>query len=93
MTFKAAVISFGQAMPEPEMSRAREAALGADLFIAIGSSLVVFPAAGFPLLAKNNGAQLILINGEETDFDSRADLVLRGKIGEILGMQAIAPRE
>lgn len=82
---KAAVISFGQMMPEREMERAQEATLAADLFIAIGSSLVVFPAAGFPLLAKRNGAQLLLVNGTETDLDFEADLVLRGKIGDILG--------
>lgn len=82
---KAAVISFGQAMPEAEMERARVATLAADLFIAIGSSLVVYPAASFPGLAKSNGADLILINGAETDLDNEADLVLRGKIGEILG--------
>lgn len=81
---KAAVISFGQAMPEEEMERAEQATLEADLFVAIGSSLVVYPAAGFPLMAADMGASLVLINGEETELDSRADLVLRGKIGEIL---------
>lgn len=83
---KAAVISFGQAMPEAEMERACVATLEADLFIAMGSSLVVRPAADFPVLAKSNGADLILINGAETDLDNEADLVLRGKIGEILGL-------
>ena len=81
---KAAVISFGQAMPEAEMLKAQTATLEADLFIAIGSSLVVFPAAGFPMQAKQNGARLIIINAEQTELDSQADLVLRGKIGQIL---------
>lgn len=87
---KAAVISFGQAMPEAEMERARVATLDADLFIAMGSSLVVYPAAGFPVLAKSNGADLILINGADTDLDDEANLVLRGKIGEILGLSRLS---
>ena len=86
---KAAVISFGQQMPEPEMDRAHAASLASDLFIAVGSSLVVYPAAGFPLLASRNGARFVIINGEETELDSSADLVLRGRIGEILGQIAL----
>src|SRR5690348_10120985 len=81
---KAATISFGQAMPELAMQRAEVAALEADLFIAIGSSLVVWPAAGFPLRAKQNGAQLIILNREPTDLDGMADLVVRDDIGDIL---------
>ncbi|HVT55012.1 MAG TPA: Sir2 family NAD-dependent protein deacetylase [Xanthobacteraceae bacterium] len=81
---KSATISFGQAMPEREMERAEEAMLAADLFIAIGSSLVVWPAAGFPLRAKQNGAQLVIVNREPTDLDGIADLVVRGEIGDIL---------
>ncbi len=81
---KSATVSFGQAMPEREMQRAEEATLKADLFIAIGSSLVVWPAAGFPLRAKQNGAQLIIINREPTDLDGMADLVVRDDIGDIL---------
>ena len=69
---------------------ARNAARGGlssdcDLFIAIGSSLVVWPAAGFPLHAKRNGARLAIINREPTDFDEIADLVVRQDIGEALG--------
>jgi NAD-dependent deacetylase len=82
---KTATISFGQAMPEAEMERAAELARGCDLFIAIGSSLVVWPAAGFPLLAKESGAKLIIINREPTDHDEVADLVIREDIGETLG--------
>ena len=56
-----------------------------DLFLAIGSSLVVWPAAGFPLLAKNAGARLVIINNEPTEQDDLADLVIRHDIGETLG--------
>ncbi len=81
---KSATISFGQAMPVLAMRRAREHALDCDLFLAIGSSLVVYPAADFPLLAARHGARLAIINGEETPLDDEADLVLRGDIGDIL---------
>jgi|SRR4051794_403071 NAD-dependent deacetylase len=82
---KTATISFGQAMPENEMQRATELARQCDLFIAIGSSLVVWPAAGFPLMAKRCGAKLVIINNEPTDQDDLADLVIRNDIGETLG--------
>jgi NAD-dependent deacetylase len=82
---KTATISFGQSMPEAEMRRAAELARQCDLFIAIGSSLVVWPAAGFPLLAKNSGAKLVIVNNEPTDQDEHADLVIRHDIGETLG--------
>jgi NAD-dependent deacetylase len=82
---KTATISFGQAMPEDAMRRANELAQDCDLFIAIGSSLVVWPAAGFPLLAKNSGARLVIINNEPTEQDDLADLVIPYDIGETLG--------
>jgi NAD-dependent deacetylase len=81
---KSATVSFGQAMPERAMRRAEEFALACDLFLAVGSSLVVWPAAGFPLLAKRNGARLVIINREPTDFDSVAELVVREDIGTVL---------
>ena len=81
---KTATVSFGQAMPEEAMRRAEELATSADLFIAIGSSLVVWPAAGFPVMAKRNGARLVIINRDETDFDDIADLVVRHDIGDVL---------
>jgi NAD-dependent deacetylase len=81
---KTATISFGQAMPEAAMRRAHELAEACDLFLAIGSSLVVWPAAGIPLLAKQNGAQLVIINRDETDCDDVADLVVRHDIGTVL---------
>jgi NAD-dependent deacetylase len=82
---KTATISFGQAMPEEAMRRATELAQQCDLFLAIGSSLVVWPAAGFPLTAKESGARLVIINNEPTDQDDVADLVIRHDIGEALG--------
>jgi NAD-dependent deacetylase len=82
---KTATISFGQAMPEEAMRRATELAQQCDLFLAIGSSLVVWPAAGFPLMAKESGARLVIINNEPTDQDDIADLVIRHDIGEALG--------
>jgi NAD-dependent deacetylase len=81
---KTATISFGQAMPEDAMRRAEELTLRCNLFLAIGSSLVVWPAAGFPLIAKRNGAALVIINREPTEFDDLADLVVRQDIGTVL---------
>jgi len=71
-------------MPERAMRRAEELTLACDLFLTVGSSLVVWPAAGFPLMAKRNGARLVIINREPTDFDEIADLVLREDIGTVL---------
>ena len=82
---KTATISFGQAMPEAEMARAQRETLACDLFIAIGSSLVVYPAAGFPVMAKQNNAGMVILNREPTDLDSHADLVINGEIGPTLG--------
>jgi len=81
---KTATIAFGQAMPAEAMRRAEELTLDCDLFLAIGSSLVVWPAAGFPLMAKRNGAKLVIINREPTDFDEIADLVINADIGTVL---------
>jgi NAD-dependent deacetylase len=81
---KSATISFGQSMPEEPMRQAEIETLAADLFIAIGSSLVVWPAAGFPLRAKRNGARLVILNREPTDLDDVADLVIRDDIGDVL---------
>jgi NAD-dependent deacetylase len=78
---KTATISFGQAMPELEMARAEKATRDCDLFLVLGSSLVVYPAAGFPLMAKKRGARLVIINREPTEQDGYADLVLHSEIG------------
>jgi NAD-dependent deacetylase len=82
---KSATISFGQSMPDAAMRRAEAEALACDLFLVLGSSLVVYPAAGFPRLARRNGAKLVILNREETDQDRLADLVLRTDIGPTLG--------
>jgi NAD-dependent deacetylase len=81
---KTATISYGQAMPDAAMQRAQDLALTCDLFLAIGSSLLVWPAAGFPLMAKRNGARLVIINREPTEFDDIANLVVRQDIGTVL---------
>ncbi|WP_353256788.1 Sir2 family NAD-dependent protein deacetylase [Hyphomonas sp.] len=81
---KTATISFGQAMPEAEMERATEEASLCDLMLVLGSSLVVYPAAGIPLLAKRLGAQFAIINREPTDQDPYADLVLNAEIGPLM---------
>jgi NAD-dependent deacetylase len=81
---KTATISFGQAMPEAAMRRANALAATCDLLLAIGSSLVVWPAAGIPVLAKRSGARLVIINRDGTDFDHLADLVVRLDIGTVL---------
>ncbi len=82
---KTATISFGQAMPAEPMRRAETETLAADLFIVAGSSLVVYPAAEFPELAKRNGVTLVIINREPTGLDGIADLVLNRAIGQTLG--------
>lgn len=82
---KTATISFGQAMPVEPMRRAEEETLACDLFLVLGSSLVVFPAAGFPVMAKRNGAKLVILNRDPTPLDDMADLVINASIGETLG--------
>jgi NAD-dependent deacetylase len=72
-------------MPVLAMKRAEIETLAADLFIVLGSSLVVYPAAGFPQLAKQNGAALVIVNREETGLDRIADLVIREPIGDTMG--------
>ncbi|WP_374467821.1 NAD-dependent deacetylase [Phenylobacterium sp.] len=81
---KTATISFGQSMPEEPMLRAEAETLACDLFVVLGSSLVVHPAAGFPALAKRNGAALAIVNREPTPLDPYADLVLHDEIGPVL---------
>lgn len=88
---KTATISFGQAMPVEEMRRAERETDQCDLFIVLGSSLVVYPAASFPLLAKRKGARLVIINREPTDQDELADLVIHDEIGRV--MRAVVPMD
>lgn len=82
---KPATIAFGQAMPQAEMHRAQIETVACDLFLSIGSSLVVYPAAGFPVLASEKGARLVILNREPTPLDNAAELVIRGEIGSTLG--------
>ena len=82
---KSATISFGQSMPVDAMRKAERETLQADLFISIGSSLFVYPAAGFPELAKRNGSRLVIVNRDPTGLDEMADLVLNRSIAEVMG--------
>jgi NAD-dependent deacetylase len=83
---KTATISFGQPMPDAEMERAHTATLAADLFIVLGSSLVVYPAANFPILAKRNGSSLVIVNREPTSQDAMANLVINAEIGATMSL-------
>jgi len=78
---KTATISFGQPMPQDEMLRAEAATLACDLMLVMGSSLAVYPAAGFPLMAKRRGARLAILNRDETPQDRFADLVVNAGSG------------
>jgi NAD-dependent deacetylase len=81
---KPATISFGQPMPERETQEAYHRSSLSDLFIVIGSSLVVQPAASMPLVAKRNGAKLVIINRDPTPYDDMADMVIHGQAGPIM---------
>jgi NAD-dependent deacetylase len=81
---KSATISFGQQMPQLAMRRAHEETLLCDLFVVLGSSLSVFPAADFPVRAKQNGAALVIVNRDPTQMDELADVVINDSIGETL---------
>ena len=82
---KSDVVMFGEAMPEAETRAAFEAVQTCDLFLAVGTSLVVYPAADLPMAAKDAGAKLVILNREETPLDRYADLILHAGIGEVLG--------
>ena len=86
---KSATISFGQALPADALARAETEACACDLFLVLGSSLQVYPAAGLPLQAKRSGAMLAIVNREPTPQDGAADLVLHEPIGEV--MDDVAP--
>jgi NAD-dependent deacetylase len=83
-TIKTATVSFGQQMPELPMRRTQEETLACDLFLVLGSSLSVFPAADFPVRAKQNGAKLVIVNRDPTPVDQIADLVLHEGIGDTM---------
>ena len=88
---KPATISFGQAMPLDVLARAQAAAETCDLLLAVGSSLVVEPAASIPRVAKAAGARLVIVNREPTPLDGIADLVVHGEIGAVLPV-LVGPR-
>jgi NAD-dependent deacetylase len=90
---KPATISFGQSMPEKETQEAYHRSSICDLFIVIGSSLVVQPAASMPLVAKRNGAKLVIINRDPTPYDDMADLVIHGQAGSTMAsiMEHVKP--
>lgn len=81
---KHATVSFGQMLPEQTLRRAQRWCEEADLVISVGSSLVVYPAAGLPELAKRRGAKLVIINRDETGLDAIADMLIEGSCGEAL---------
>jgi NAD-dependent deacetylase len=72
-------------MPEEETEEAYRRSSLCDLFIVVGSSLVVQPAASLPVIAKRNGAKLVIINRDPTPYDDMADLVVHGQAGPTLG--------
>jgi NAD-dependent deacetylase len=92
---KPATISFGQSMPEKETNEAYRRSSASDLFIVIGSSLVVQPAASMPLVAKQEGAKLVIINRDETPYDHLADMVIHGEAGHTMEriMEALKRQE
>lgn len=81
---KSATISFGQNLVPAVIERAMRVSADADLFIAIGSTLQVYPVAGTVEIAKGAGARVVILNAEPTGMDGIADVILRGAIGEIL---------
>ena len=81
---KHATVSFGQTLPADVLQTAVKWAQEADVFLALGSSLVVYPAAQLPEIAKNRGARLVIINRDATPLDPRADLVINAPLGEVM---------
>jgi NAD-dependent deacetylase len=81
---KTAIVMFGESLPQAELNDAAEEAAACDLFMAIGSSLVVYPAAHLPVMAKEKGASLVILNREATGMDEIADLVVNDEIGPTL---------
>jgi NAD-dependent deacetylase len=81
---KSATISFGENLVPGDLDRSQLESARADVFLAIGTSLVVYPAAGLPEIAVRNGARLVILNAEETPFDPVADAVVRDRLEEVL---------
>ncbi len=83
---KPATVAYGQAMPERETRESEARSAACDLFLAAGSSLVVYPAAQMPIIAKRGGAKLVILNIGETPHDHYADIVIGEKTGETLSL-------
>ncbi|MBM3672093.1 MAG: NAD-dependent protein deacylase [Actinobacteria bacterium] len=81
---KSATISFGENLVPEDLQRAQTAAASSDVFLAIGTSLTVYPAAGLPEVALGRGARLVVMNAQETPFDQIADAVFRDQLGDVL---------
>jgi NAD-dependent deacetylase len=81
---KSGTISFGESLVEADLLRAQQAAAGADVFLAVGTSLGVYPAAALPEIALHNGARLVILNAEPTPFDAAADVIVREQLGTAL---------
>jgi NAD-dependent deacetylase len=81
---KSATISFGQALVPEDVQRADDAAVDADLLVAVGTTLQVHPVAGMVPLAKRTGARIVIVNAEPTAYDDLADVVLRAPIADVL---------
>ena len=84
MFMKPTVVFFGEAMPAEAVAHAFELARAADLMLVVGSSLVVYPAADIPVAAERAGVPMVLVNAEPTPLDELADVVIRGRAGEVL---------
>lgn len=81
---KSAIISFGQNLVVEDLVRSEEAARRCDLLLAVGSTLAVYPVAGLVPIAQRAGARVVIVNGEATEYDDIADVVVRGPIGDVL---------
>jgi NAD-dependent deacetylase len=88
---KSATISFGQSLVPEVIARAMRAAKEADLLLAVGTSLQVYPVAGAVPVAKTTGARVVIINAESTPFDELADVVMPGPIGDVLPRVVVDP--
>ena len=78
------VVFFGETLPPEVLDAATAYSMHCDLFLVVGSSLVVYPAALMPAYAKEAGARLIIVNIGETPYDSRADILIEGKAGDVM---------
>jgi NAD-dependent deacetylase len=81
---KPTTVLFGEPMPPDAVAEAMASARGADLMLVVGTSLVVYPAADVPLVALEAGAPMVIVNAEPTPFDALAEVVIRGRSGEVL---------